>query len=341
MRDPDGRPVPAWLRAHGTGWTAGPPARVHDNPYFAVDAYDAVAPTGLSAAYWVHHQKNLAVGAIPLFPNGDIMLVGQWRFPFGSFSWELPEGGVPSGEAALAGAQRELRESLERLQPDLVHKIDNQVATARPQTGYGMTETCGIITSISGDFFVDKPDSAGPAMPTFEVKVVDEAGEAVPVGQIGELWVKGSPVIKGYINRPEATAEAITDGWLHTGDVARLDGDGFIYIVDRKKDMVLRGGENIFCAEVETCVHRLPEIAECCVFGVPDDRLGEEVGLAILLHPGKTLSAEAVRAHCAASLARHKIPRYIWFLEEAIPRNASGKFLKRDLRTSLAVAEAV
>ena len=228
-----------------------------------------------------------------------------------------------------------------QLQPDLVHKIDNQVATARPQTGYGMTETCGIITSISGDFFVDKPDSAGPAMPTFEVKVVDEAGEAVPVGQIGELWVKGSPVIKGYINRPEATAEAITDGWLHTGDVARLDGDGFIYIVDRKKDMVLRGGENIFCAEVETCVHRLPEIAECCVFCVPDDRLGEEVGLAILLHPGKTLSAEAVRAHCAASLARHKIPRYIWFLEEAIPRNASGKFLKRDLRTSLAVAEAV
>ena len=228
-----------------------------------------------------------------------------------------------------------------QLQPDLVHKIDNQVATARPQTGYGMTETCGIITSISGDFFVDKPDSAGPAMPTFEVKVVDEAGEAVPVGQIGELWVKGSPVIKGYINRPEATAEAITDGWLHTGDVARLDADGFIYIVDRKKDMVLRGGENIFCAEVETCVHRLPEIAECCVFCVPDDRLGEEVGLAILLHPGKTLSAEAVRAHCAASLARHKIPRYIWFLEEAIPRNASGKFLKRDLRTSLAVAEAV
>ena len=112
MRDPDGRPVPAWLRAHGTGWTAGPPARVHDNPYFAVDAYDAVAPTGLSAAYWVHHQKNLAVGAIPLFPNGDIMLVGQWRFPFGSYSWELPEGGVPSGEAALAGAQRELREEV-------------------------------------------------------------------------------------------------------------------------------------------------------------------------------------------------------------------------------------
>jgi len=112
MRDPDERPGPGWLRAHGTGWTAGPPERLHDNPYFAVDAYAAVAPTGLAAAYWVHHQKNLAVGAIPLFPNGDIMLVGHWRFPFGSYSWELPEGGVPKGEAALAGAQRELREEV-------------------------------------------------------------------------------------------------------------------------------------------------------------------------------------------------------------------------------------
>ena len=228
-----------------------------------------------------------------------------------------------------------------QLQPDLVHKIDNQVATARPQTGYGMTETCGIITSISGDFFVDKPDSAGPAMPTFEVKCVDDDGNTVPVGEIGELWVKGSPVIKGYINRPDATADSITDGWLHTGDVARLDADGFIFIVDRKKDMVLRGGENIYCAEVETCIYRLPEVAECCVFGVPDERLGEEVGCAIVLRPGTSLDAAAVRAHCAAVMAKHKSPRYIWFLSEAIPRNASGKFLKRELRDTLKVADAV
>ena len=228
-----------------------------------------------------------------------------------------------------------------QLQPDLVHKIDKSVATARPQTGYGMTETCGIITSISGDFFVDKPDSAGPAMPTFEVKCVDDDGHAVPTGEIGELWVKGSPVIKGYINRPDATAESITDGWLHTGDVARLDADGFIFIVDRKKDMVLRGGENIYCAEVETCIFRLPQVAECCVFGVPDERLGEEVGCAILLQPGAVLDAAAVRAHCAGVMAKHKSPRYIWFLSEAIPRNASGKFLKRQLRDALKIADAV
>ena len=227
-----------------------------------------------------------------------------------------------------------------QLQPDLVHKIDSQVKTARPNTGYGMTETCGIITSVAADFFVDKPESVGPAMPTFEAKCVDDNGHAVPPGEVGELWVKGAPVIKGYLNRPEATAESITDGWLHTGDVARVDDDGFIFIVDRKKDMVLRGGENVYCAEVESCIHRHPAVAECCAFGVPDTRLGEEVGIAVVLRPGHDLTADALRGHCAAILSKHKIPRYIWFLNEAIPRNASGKFLKRHLRETLQVSAA-
>jgi long-chain acyl-CoA synthetase len=221
-----------------------------------------------------------------------------------------------------------------QLPPDLVHKIDSTVATARPNTGYGMTETCGIITSVSADFFVDKPDSAGPAMPNFEAKCVNELGETVPQGEVGELWVKGSSVIKGYINRPEATAESITDGWLHTGDIARIDKDGFIFIVDRKKDMVLRGGENVYCAEVESTLYRHPAVAECSVFGVPDDRLGEEVGAAVVLKPGETLTADALREHCAATMAKHKVPRYIWFLS-ALPRNASGKFVKRDLKEQL------
>ncbi|WP_374572972.1 class I adenylate-forming enzyme family protein [Phenylobacterium sp.] len=227
-----------------------------------------------------------------------------------------------------------------QLQPDLVAKIDSSVKTARPNTGYGMTETCGIITSVSGDFFVDRPDSAGPAMPSFEVKCVDDEGRDLPPGVIGELWVKGAPVIKGYINRPDATAQSITDGWLHTGDVARIDEDGFIYIVDRKKDMVLRGGENIYCAEVESCIFRHPAVAECSVFGVPDQRLGEEVGAAVVLKPGQSLTAEELREHCAAYIAKHKIPRYIWFLEDSLPRNASGKFVKRDLRDTLDPAAA-
>jgi long-chain acyl-CoA synthetase len=226
------------------------------------------------------------------------------------------------------------------LQPDLVAKIDAEVATARPNTGYGMTETCGIITAVSGDFFVDKPASCGPAMPTFEVKCVDDDGNTVPQGGVGELWVRGASVIKGYLNRPDATAESITDGWLHTGDVARIDEDGFIFIVDRKKDMVLRGGENVYCAEVEAAVHHHPAIAECCVFGVPDARLGEDVAAAVVLREGYHLTAEELRAHCAEHLARHKIPRNIWFMTEALPRNANGKFLKRELREKLGTMAA-
>ena len=224
--------------------------------------------------------------------------------------------------------------------PDLVHKIDAQVKTARPNTGYGMTETCGIITAIAADFFVDRPDSAGPAMPAFEARCVDDEGNTVPLGQVGELWVRGSPVIKGYINRPEATAETITDGWLHTGDIARMDEDGFIYIVDRKKDMVLRGGENIYCAEVEANLYRHPAVAECSVFGVPDERLGEEVGVAIVLRPGHSATPDELREHCASIAAKHKAPRYIWIREEALPRNASGKFLKRELRDTLRLEDA-
>jgi long-chain acyl-CoA synthetase len=222
-----------------------------------------------------------------------------------------------------------------QLQPDLVGKIDQTVATARPNTGYGMTETCGIITSISGDLFVAKPDSCGRAMPSYDVKIAGDDGKALPPGQPGELWVKGAAVIKGYINRPEATAESITDGWLHTGDIAYMDPEGFIFIVDRKKDMVLRGGENIYCAEVEAALHRHSAVAECSVFGVPDERLGEEVGVAVFLHPGAKVEAEALRAHAAILIAKHKVPRYIWMMSEPLPRNANGKFLKRELRETL------
>ncbi len=228
-----------------------------------------------------------------------------------------------------------------QLPPDLVQKIDESVATARPNTGYGMTETCGIITAVAADFFVDKPASAGPAMPDFEVKCVTDDGETAAPGEAGELWVRGAQVIKGYLNRPEATAETITDGWLHTGDIARVDEDGFIFIVDRKKDMVLRGGENVYCAEVEAALYRHAAVAEVCVFGVPDERLGEEVGAAVVLREGQLADGIALRTHCADLIAKHKIPRYIWLRDEPLPRNASGKFLKRALRDGLPLNEAV
>jgi long-chain acyl-CoA synthetase len=228
-----------------------------------------------------------------------------------------------------------------QLQPDLVSKLDSTVKTARPSTGYGMTETCGIITAISADFFIDKPESVGPPTPVFEAKCVNEQGEDVGPGELGELWVRGAQVIRGYLNRPEATAESITDGWLHTGDIARIDEDGFIFIVDRAKDMVLRGGENVYCAEVESVIFEHDGVAECAVFGVPDDRLGEEVGAAVVVREGHSVSGADLRAHCEPRTARYKIPRYIWLQSEPLPRNASGKFLKRQLRDELDVGDAV
>ncbi len=227
-----------------------------------------------------------------------------------------------------------------QIQPDLVEKIDAGVKSARPNTGYGMTEVCGIITANSADFFVDKPESAGPAMPCFETKCVDPEGNEVPLGETGELWVKGAQVIRGYLNREDATAESITDGWLHTGDIARIDEDGFIFIVDRAKDMLLRGGENVYCAEVETALFDHDSVAECTVFGVEDERLGEEVGAAVVLADGATTTPAELRDHCASLIAKYKVPRYIWLLDDPLPRNASGKFLKREVKESLDPANA-
>jgi long-chain acyl-CoA synthetase len=226
------------------------------------------------------------------------------------------------------------------VQPDLTKKMDEAMEDTAPSAGYGMTETCGIIAALSGEYLVDRPASVGRAMPTYEAKCVDEAGNAVPQGQTGELWVRGACVIKGYLNRPEATTESITDGWLHTGDIAYMDEDDFIFLVDRAKDMVLRGGENVYCAEVENAIFAHESVAECVVFAVDDDRLGEEVAAAIHLKEGASADASDVRIQLKEIIASYKIPRYIWMVDAPLPRNANGKFVKREIRDALALADA-
>jgi acyl-CoA synthetase (AMP-forming)/AMP-acid ligase II len=221
------------------------------------------------------------------------------------------------------------------LQPDLVEKIDQSQEGTAPSTGYGLTETHGIVTSSSGSLYVAKPASCGRIVPTLDGKLIDEIGNDVPNSGVGELCVRGSVVIKGYLNRQEATAEAIQDGWFRTGDIATIDEDGYVFIVDRAKDMVLRGGENIYCSEVETAIYQHDAVAEAAVFGVPDDRLGELVGAAIVLADGASLTEDRLREFLSTSLAKFKIPERIWILGEPLPRNASGKFLKRDLREML------
>jgi len=223
------------------------------------------------------------------------------------------------------------------LQPDLVHKIAGALKGGQPSTGYGMTETHGIITANAARLFIAKPESCGPLVPTLEGKLVDEDGNDLPAGPstIGVLCVRGSVVIKGYLNREEATADSIRDGWLNTGDIARIDEDGFVYIVDRAKDMVIRGGENVYCSEVETAIYSHDAIAEACVFGIPEERLGEEVAAVIVLRPGRSLGEKELQDFLSGTIAKHKIPTKIWFRDEPIPRNASGKFLKRELKKEL------
>lgn len=223
------------------------------------------------------------------------------------------------------------------LQPDLVEKIDTALAGGSPATGYGLTETSGIITANSARLFLDKPSSCGRVVPTLDAKLIDDQRcDVTPSPDaIGELCVRGAVVIKGYLNRREASEEAIVDGWFRTGDIARIDNDGFVYIVDRAKDMVLRGGENVYCSEVEAALWAHPNVAEAAVFGIEDERLGEEVAAAVVPVTGMTLSDTELEVFLSERIARFKIPTKMWFLHEPLPRNANGKFLKRQLREQL------
>ncbi|HZD24734.1 MAG TPA: AMP-binding protein, partial [Alphaproteobacteria bacterium] len=200
------------------------------------------------------------------------------------------------------------------------------------QQGYGMTETSPSVLVLDAHMALQKPGSTGLPVLHNEVRLVDEAGNDVAeTDVIGELWVKGPNVTPGYWNRPDATAESITDGWLHTGDAARRDGDGYYYIVDRWKDMFISGGENVYPAEVENVIYALDGVAEVAVIGLPDERWGEVGQAVVALKPGAGLSEADILKHCDGRLARFKIPKSVRFIE-ALPRNATGKVLKRELR---------
>ncbi|WP_267898578.1 class I adenylate-forming enzyme family protein [Actinomadura sp. WAC 06369] len=163
-------------------------------------------------------------------------------------------------------------------------------------------------------------------------------GADLPAGEVGELLIKGPNVIKGYWNRPEETARAFADGWFRSGDLARVDADGFVYIVDRAKDMLIRGGENVYCAEVEAALYEHPAVADCAVIGVPHDVLGEEVGAVVVPRPGAELTAGDAREFLAGRIAAFKVPAHWWFRAEGLPRNPGGKILKTRLREELLAA---
>jgi long-chain acyl-CoA synthetase len=219
--------------------------------------------------------------------------------------------------------------------PELVSRVDKDFKRARPGIGYGMTETNAYGPQNAGDDYVRKPRSSGRAVPVLEVQIFDENMNQLPVGEVGEICFRGPNLIRGYWNKPEATESTIVNGWLRSGDIGRLDEEGFVYVEDRAKDMVLRGGENIYCAEVEAVIYEYEDVHEVAVFGMPHDRLGEEVACAVLAKKGREIDVDALRGYLSSKMASFKVPTYIEVVSEALPRNASGKILKRDIRDAL------
>jgi long-chain acyl-CoA synthetase len=218
--------------------------------------------------------------------------------------------------------------------PELVRKITEVFPASQPGNGWGMTETTATFTSHLGKDYETRPDSAGPAAPVGEMQIRDPAdGKTVlAAGAVGELWVKGPQVVKGYWNKPEATAETFVDGWLRTGDLARIDEEGFLFIIDRAKDMLIRGGENIYCVEVENVLYEHPAVMDAALVGIPHKTLGEEPAAVVHLRPGGQATEAELRALVRAKLAAFKVPVKVVFWPETLPRNANGKILKTELK---------
>ncbi len=223
--------------------------------------------------------------------------------------------------------------------PELVQRIEDRFSGGRPGIGYGMTETNALGPQNAGDSYVQRPTSVGRAAPNMDVMVIDGEGRPLGPGERGEICFRGANLIRGYWNRPEATAETIVDGWLRSGDIGYIDSEGFVYVSDRAKDMVLRGGENIYCAEVEAAIYEHPGVYEAAVFALPHERLGEEVAAAVMAKPGSVIDPEDLRRFVGAKLAAFKVPSRVFVFEEQLPRNASGKILKREIRDRILRSE--
>jgi long-chain acyl-CoA synthetase len=220
--------------------------------------------------------------------------------------------------------------SADELQRKVRETFPNVTTTTN---AYGLTETSSVATAISGKDALEKPTSVGQAVPVVDLRIVDAQLQDVPTGATGEVLIKGPIVVQGYWGKPEATANTITpDGWLRTGDLGHLDEDGFLFITDRAKDMIIRGGENVYCVEIENRLVEHPSIADAAVIGVPHPELGEEVKAVVQVEPGHTITEAEVKEWVAETLANFKVPAYVDITDERLPRNASGKLLKNVLR---------
>ncbi len=215
---------------------------------------------------------------------------------------------------------------------ELVRRLREVFPQSSPGMGWGMSETSSTFTAHLGEDYVNRPESAGPAVPVCEMRIVDEQGNTLPPGEVGELWAFGPNIVRGYWNKPQATAETFIDGWVRTGDIARLDDEGFLFIVDRKKDMLIRGGENIYCIEVEDALYAHPAVIDAAVVGRPHRTLGEEPVAVVTLKHGAQAAEDELREFVASRLAAFKVPVRVLFHEGMLPRNANGKIMKSELK---------
>jgi len=321
------------LDAHAAAWMRGRKLRTPEEQAATLLAVPLFHATGSHAVFLASYR-----------PQRRLVCMYKWDVEHAA---ELIERERISSVVAPAAMTGDLVAAAERTKRDLsslgmvggggaprapsqVRGIDRAFKKAIPNTGWGMTETNAIGTGIAGRDYLDHPESSGRCSAVLDLRIVDESGSVLPPRERGELQVRGTSVIRGYWNRPDANAETFVDGWLRTGDVAYLDEEGFLYIVDRIKDLVIRGGENIGCGSVESALLEHPDVIEVSVYGVPDERLGEEVGATV--YAQGSLHERDLRAFLEPRLARFEIPRYFRFADGPLPRIASGKILKRQLR---------
>jgi len=316
----------------------------------APPAPDPTAPqrSSLISIPFFHVTGCMAVLNPSLFAGAKLVMMYKWDV-IGAFELIQREkiqsaGGVPTIAWQLIEHPARANYDLSSLEsvayggapsaPELVRRLREAFPKSQPGQGWGMTETCATVTSNAAEDYANRPDSCGPAAAVCELQIRDP-GDGVTVlgaGEVGELWSFGPMNVKGYWNKPEASAQTFVDGWVRTGDLAKLDDEGFCYIIDRAKDMLIRGGENIYCVEVENVLYDHPAVMDAAIVGIPHRTLGEEPAAVVTLKPGAQASEEELRAHVAEHLAAFKVPVKVKFWHETLPRNPNGKILKNELK---------
>lgn len=330
--------VYSWLLHDFVGPLVNPPAP---------DAPPPVPPSALVVTPLFHVTATHPLFLLSLVSGSRITLMRRWD---AQEAMHLIKDekitrflGVPTQSADLMLAAEAAGEKLETLtyvgaggakRPGAqVAQLAKAFPNAGIATGWGMTETNGLGIGMIGDDYLKRPEAAGKLHPPVqELRLLDDAGNDVPLGELGEITVKTPSNMRCYLNKPEETAATMQDGWFRTGDLAVMDADGYVTILDRKKNIIIRGGENIACLDVEGALHRLPQVIEACVFSVPDDRLGETVGACVQLRDGAALTPEQMTAALTGHIASYKIPQHLWTQYTPLIRGATDKIDRRALR---------